>query len=67
MADGRHSKASEHVARCVARGRYRADSATYLNERLVEELRRVGEELVDEPVPKRLRDVIRAWQDNHDG
>jgi len=66
MADGRDREARAHVTHRVMLGRSRAESASHLNQRLNEELRRLGDELVDERVPRRLLEVIRAGQDRFD-
>ena len=66
MAHGRTSEAPTHVTRRVTHGRTRADSASHVNQRLIEELRRLGDELVDKRVPQQLLDVIRAGQDRFD-
>ena len=66
MAHHRHSETPARVRRRLSHGRIRADSASHVNQRLMEELRRLGDELVDERVPQHLLDVLRAGQDRCD-
>jgi len=44
----------------------RAGRGTPVEERLLEELRRVGRELIGEPVPQRLLNVLRVEDDRQD-
>jgi hypothetical protein len=66
MADGRNSETPAHIRCRMTHRRTRADSASHVHQRLMEELRRFGDELVDERVPQQLLDVIRSWQDRFD-
>lgn len=66
MAKGQSSETPAEIARRLARGRARVDSTSYVNRRLIEELRRFGEKCIDEPVPQKLLEVIRgAQRSNH--
>jgi hypothetical protein len=61
MADGRNGDpAIRSVGRAETRDRIRAGSASRVNERLVEQLCQLGRELIHEPVPQHLIDIVRA-------
>jgi hypothetical protein len=61
MADGRNGNlAVRSVERSAPLARTRAGSASRVNERLIEQLCQLGREVIDEPVPQQLIDVVRA-------
>jgi hypothetical protein len=49
--------------RTEARARASVGSASYAGERLIAELRELGRELIDEPVPPDLVDIVRPARD----
>ena len=49
--------------RTEARAQARVGSASYASERLIAELRELGRELIDEPVPPDLVDIVRSASD----
>jgi hypothetical protein len=62
MADHRSHDRVRSMGRKQAGTRVRAGS-TYASERLIAELRQLGRELIDEPVPPRLVDIVRSGSD----
>jgi hypothetical protein len=49
--------------RTEARARASVGSASYASERLIAELRELGRELIEEPVPPDLVDIVRSARD----
>jgi len=61
MADGRNGDpAIRSVGRPEMRDRTRAGSASRANERLIEQLAQLDREVIHEPVPQHLIDIVRA-------
>jgi hypothetical protein len=46
--------------------RVRAGRVTATDQRVLEQLRQVGRELLDEPVPQAMLDILRAGEDQRD-
>lgn len=63
MADHRSHDRVRSMGRKQAGTRVRAGSTSYASERLIAELRQLGRELIDEPVPPRLVDIVRSGSD----
>ena len=61
MADRRNGDPTvRSVGRSATLARTRAGSASRVNERLIEQLCQLGREVVHEPVPQHLIDVVRG-------
>jgi hypothetical protein len=68
MADGRDRRETSSTRRPAPRPphRVRAVRAAPVDEWLMDELRQVGRELLDEPVPPHLLDLLRAGRDRQE-
>jgi hypothetical protein len=61
--DRRHNDCRVRSMGEKARAGARVGSGSYASERLIAELRQLGRELIDEPVPPDLVDILRPTRD----